>query len=429
MMFPSLKQPRPWLLTALIGLSATGVAGLTHTPLTPFAFSTAYAEDELGQEVGKPLQQAQAALDAHHPAQALEFIKRADAVPTKTAYESYVIAQMRAAAASQAGDVPTALKAYDVLITNERTAPATRHQMLMAQASLAYGAHDYPSAARAASRYLREAGPNPAMQTLLLQCYYLQQDWKGLTEVGKATLAADQKAKLIPAENQLQMLATAYDKLHDITNKTGIYVKLVKYYARPQYWQMLIHDLTTDSTLTPRMVFNLQRLRLATGLLTNPAEFQDMAERAVQMGLPQLALNLLDEGYNRHLLGTGPQAAAQARFRAFVAQRANEIRAALPSAVEHAKTSPDAGLSLTAGYNLVLNGQVDQGIALMQQGLAKHPHQPDLARLTLGMALLDGGKRTEAIALFNSVDSDGAADNLAQLWAVQLTSHAASAGK
>lgn len=423
MSLPHLKHPHGWLVAGMLGLSAiacTPISGLSPARLLA---STAQADDQLGQDVGRQLQQAQAALASHHAAKALDFVNAADAVAGKSDYESYVIAQMRAAAASQAGNVPVALKAYETLIRNSRTTPATRQQLLIAQASLAYGARDYDAAAQAARRYLQEAGPSQQMQTLLLQCHYLQKDWKGVVEAGHAILAADQKAGQIPAENQLQMLATAYDQLHDSSGKTGTYVKLVKYHARPQYWQMLIHDLTADRSLTPRMVFNLQRLRLNTGLLTSPAEFQDMAERAVQMGLPQLALNLLDEGYARHLLGTGTEAAAQARFRAFVAQRATETRTALPAAVEQAKSSSEAGPSLTAGYNLVLNGQVDQGIALMQQGLTKHPHQPDLARLTLGMALMDGGHSTEAIKLLSSMDGDGTANNLAQLWAVQLSSH------
>lgn len=421
MSLPHLKHPHGWLMAGMLGLSAiTCIPALSPAHLL---VSTAQADDELGQDVGRQLQQAQAALASHNAAKALNFVDAADAVANKSDYETYVIAQMRASAASQAGNVPAALKAYDTLIRNSRTTPAARQQMLMAQASLAYGVHDYDHAAQAAGRYLQEAGPNQQMQTLLLQCHYLKQDWQGVVNAGHAILAADQKARQIPAENQLQMIATAYDQLHDGAGKTSTYVKLVKYHARPQYWQMLIHDLTADRSLTPRMVFNLQRLRLETGLLTNPAEFQDMAERAVQMGLPQLALNLLDEGYARHLLGTGSGAAAQAHFRAFVAQRAAEARNGLSAAVEAAQKSADAGPSLTAGYNLVLNGQVDQGIALMQQGLTKHPHQPDLAQLTLGMALMDGGRQAEAIQLLGNMDGDGTANNLAQLWAVQLSSH------
>ncbi|MCX5616094.1 hypothetical protein NQF87_03780 [Bombella sp. TMW 2.2559] len=424
MSLPHLKHAHEWLVAGMLGVSALAcvpaISGLSPVRLL---VSTAQAEDELGPDVGRQLQQAQAALASHHAAKALEFVNAADAVPGRSDYERYVIAQMRAAAASQAGNVPAALEAYDTLIRDSRTTPAARQQMLMAQASLAYGAHDYAAAAQAASRYLQEAGPSEQMQTLLLQCHYLQKDWAGVVNAGRAILAADQKARHVPAENQLQMIATAYDQLHDSAGKTSTYVKLVKYHARPQYWQMLIHDLTADHSLTPRMVFNLQRLRLDTGLLTSPAEFQDMAERAVQMGLPQLALNLLDEGYARHLLGTG--AGAEAHFRAFVAQRAAETRTSLSAAVDTARKSADAGPSLTAGYNLVLNGQVDQGIALMQQGLTKHPHQPELAQLTLGMALMDGGRPADAMQLLSSMDGDGTANNLAQLWAVRLASHPA----
>ncbi|MXV36965.1 MULTISPECIES: hypothetical protein [unclassified Saccharibacter] len=410
--------------------SAFGLAAFVAPHHAPFngggaLVSTAYAEDALGQDVGGHLQQAQKALSAHNLSQAMEAVDAADAVKNKSSYEAYVIAQMRAAVAAQSGNASAALKAYDVLINSARTPAASKKQMLMAQASMAYSARDYASAAKAAARYTHDYGADPQMQTLLVQCYYLQQDWKGTIAAVRGIIAADQKAKRTPAESQLQMMATAYGNLRDLPGQTNAYVQLVKYYPRTQYWQILIHNLVSDQSLSPRLVFNLQRLRLATGVLTNPSDFQDMAERAVQMGLPQLALNLLNEGYNRHLLGTGPAAGSQEHFRSFVAQQAAKTRNELPAAVQEAGRTPTAGPSLTAGYNLILNGQVDQGLALIQQGQEKKPRFPDIAQLEKGMALIDAGRKADAVTLLSAMNGDGVVNDLAQLWAVYLRSAAA----
>src|SRR5882672_12707423 len=55
-------------------------------------------------EVGKPLQAAQALVKQRKGREAMAEIAKAEAVPNRTAYENQVIAQMKAAASSAAGD-------------------------------------------------------------------------------------------------------------------------------------------------------------------------------------------------------------------------------------------------------------------------------------------------------------------------------------
>ncbi len=383
--------------------------------------SSAQADDVLGQAVGKDLQQAQSALASKNYTKAMEAVDAADGVKGKTDYETYTTAQMRAAIAAQSGNTDAAIKAYDVLINSARTPKATKGQMLMAQATMAYSAKQYARAIPATERYLREYGADPRMQTMLIQCYYLQQDWKGTAKAAQEQVDGTVKAGKIPPENQLQMLATAYTNLKDTDAKTHAYVLLAKYYSKPDYWSMLIHDLVANPNLSPPLVFYVERLRLATGVLKDPSDYQDMAERAVQMGLPQLALNLLNQGYANHSLGNGPTAAADAKFHAFVAQQAATSRSQLASAATQAASAPSAGPALTAGYNQVLNGQVDAGLALMKSGLGKNPHYPDLAQVEYGMAQMDGGQKAEAIKTFGAIAGNGPARDVAELWSLLLS--------
>ena len=188
---------------------------------------------------------------------------------------------------------------------------------------------------------------------------------------------------------------------------------------------MLIHDLVANPNLAPPLVFYVERLRLATGVLKDPSDYQDMGERAVQLGLPQLALNLLNQGYANKSLGNGPTAAGDAKFHAFVAQRAAADRAQLAQAAASAATDPSAGPALTTGYNLVLNGQADQGLALMKTGLGKKPHYPDLAQIEFGMAQMDAGHKADAIKTFESITGNGPAKDVAELWALLLSRPAA----
>ncbi|NVN05420.1 hypothetical protein HW509_07395 [Asaia spathodeae] len=381
----------------------------------------AYAEDQLSAKVGKPLQEAQSALGAKNYAKAMAAVDAADALPGKTEYEKYTIAQMRAAVAASSGDVAAASKAYDVLIASSRTPAAAKQQMLMANATMAYNAKDYAHAVPAIERYLKIAGPNAQMQALLVQAYYLQQDYKNAARVQQDQIDAEIKAKHVPSENQLQFLATCYHQMKDSANETHAYVLLAKFYSKPDYWAMLIHDLAADPQMPDALQFNLERLRMATGVLKDPSDYMDMVERAVQAGLPQLGLNLMDQAYASGALGKDAGAAREARLKAMVVKRVAETKASLAADADAARKMPNAAPSLTAGYNLVLNGQVDAGLALMREGLAKKPAAPEGAKLQYGMAQMDGGRKDDAVKTFADVHGDHGSADLAQLWTLLVT--------
>lgn len=414
MRFP--RRPRALLVAgSLLAISSSVPA------LTPFVLPAAHAADELSAKVGKPLQQAQSALSAKNYAKAMSAVNAADAVSGKTDYETYTVAQMRAAVAAQSGDVAAASKAYDVLIASPRTPGAAKHQMMMANATMAYNAKDYARAVTAIERYLKAAGPNAQMQALLVQSYYLQKDYKNAARVQQDQINAEIKAKKVPSENQLQFLATCYHEMKDTANETHAYVLLAKYYSKPNYWAMLIHNLAADNQMPDSLQFNLERLRMATGVLKDPSDYMDMVERAVQAGLPQLGLNLMNQAYASGALGKDAGAAREARLKALVVKRVAETRAKLAQEAAAARKMPNAAPSLTAGYNLVLDGKMDEGLALMREGLAKHPTAPEGAKLQYGMAEMDGGRKSDAVKTLETVHGDHGSQDLAQLWTLLIT--------
>jgi hypothetical protein len=71
--------------------------------------SAAHAADTVRADVGKPLQEAQRLLGSGKAREAVAKLKEADAVGNKTEFEKYQIERVRAAAATTAGDTPTAI--------------------------------------------------------------------------------------------------------------------------------------------------------------------------------------------------------------------------------------------------------------------------------------------------------------------------------
>lgn len=386
-----------------------------------FAQPLAHADETLSADVGKALQQAQTALAAHNYTKAMSAVDAADAVKGKTDYDSYTTTQMRAAVASQAGDVSAASAAYDKLIASSRTPKATKQQMLMSEGTMAYTAKDYPKAVKAIERYQREVGSNPTMDTLLAQSYYLQKDYANTIRVLKTQIDASVKAKKAPAESQLQMLAASATALKDSTASTHAYVMLATYYPKKEYWDLLLHELIVNAKIPPTLQLDVYRIRLAAGNVSQARDFMEMTEIAVQSGLPQLGLDLMNQGYAANVLGQGAEAPRQARLKAMVEKAAADKKASL-SADEATATKEKTGDNLlTVGYNDVLYGDADKGLALMQQAIAKGVSDVNLANLHYGLAQLHAGKKDDAITTLKAVEGDNGTHDIAQLWVLKLS--------
>ena len=99
-------------------------------------------------EVGTPLQAAQDLIKAQKYKEALAKVRDAEAVPNKTAHETYLIERMRIAAASGAGDMATAAKAYEALSGSGKVSAADKLRMVESIAGGYYRAKDYAEGRR-----------------------------------------------------------------------------------------------------------------------------------------------------------------------------------------------------------------------------------------------------------------------------------------
>lgn len=410
----SLFRRQGRLLAGVMTVALLGVTALPHG---------ARAADVLGQKVGTALQQAQTALAAHKYPQAMSAIDEADAVAGKSDYESYTIEQMRAAVAAQSGNVPVAISAYDKLIASPRTPAATKEQMALAEGSMAFTAKNYPQAIAVTEKYIKAGGKNPQMLTILIQSYYLQHDFANAARVQQAQVDAAIKAGGKPTENQLQLLAACQAQLRDNAGLTHTYVQLATYYPKPDYWAQVVHSVLSNPNMAPALRLDIDRVRLEAGLVKTSAEYMDIAELALQAGLPQIGLDVLNQGYASGVLGHDANAPRTERLKALVTQNVTERKAALDATAAQATTG---NAMLTAGYNYVLAGQADKGLALMQQGLAKGPTDVNIGRLHLGLAQAAAGRKADAIATLNSVEGTNGARDIAQFWVLKLSAPAAA---
>ncbi len=394
---------------------------VTALPLSVFLMvQPAQAADELGEKVGKNLQTAQTALAAHKYPQAMAAVDAAEAVSGKTEYESYTIDQMRAAVAAQSGDVNAAISAYDKLIASGRTPAATKEQMALAEASMAYTAKDYPRAAQVAEKYIKAGGANPQMYTILIQAYYLQKDYANAARAQQAQINVQAKAGTKPTENQLQLLAACQAQTHDQAALMQTYVALATYYPKPDYWAQVVHSVLSNQHMAPALRLDIDRVRLAAGLVKTPAEYIDIAELAMQAGLPQIALDVMNEGYGANVLGHDAGAAREDRLKQMITQTVADRKANIATAETQAQQSPNGNALVTTGYNYVTFGQADKGLQVMNAGIAKGPTDLNIAKLHLGLAQAAAGQKAAAIATLKGVGGDNGARDIAQFWVLKL---------
>src|SRR5436305_13217733 len=90
----------------------------------------ASAQETLRPEVGKPLQAAEAMIKSGHYREALAKVREAEAAGARNANETYLIERMRLAAASGAGDVDTAARAFEAISNSGRVSPADKLRMI-----------------------------------------------------------------------------------------------------------------------------------------------------------------------------------------------------------------------------------------------------------------------------------------------------------
>lgn len=393
------------MVLALVTCLSTGYAGAQEKTVRP--------------EIGKPVQAALAALKAKRGGEALAKAREAEAVAGRTPYETYVIVRVKAEAAAMVGESVTAAAAFEAAAASPAAPAAERLPLLAAAASQLYAAKSYGKAADLAGRYLRQGGADRSVRTLQIQSLYLGGDLVRAGMELQADIQATERAGKSPGEAQLQLLADIAGKAKDdLASFISAMEKLVAHYPRQEYWAALLHALATRPGFPSRLGLDMLRLKLATGALKSGGEYVEAVQLAMLEGFPAEARMFLDAGFSSRLLGAGAEADSHRRLAERVEGKLRE---------EQRNPSRNLGQVLAgeplfdAGFNQVLHGKADQGLAMMEQALKKGGfRRPEDARLRFGYACRLAGRKEKAELAFKAIPAAEPAAVLARLWLLRL---------
>ena len=372
----------------------------------------------LRAEVGRPLQQASELLKAGKAREALAKVREADAVGGKNASEQLTIDRMKAAAAQRAGDASTAIQALESV--HGRVGGAEAGQVAEQLASAYAQQRNNGKANEWLNRAIAAGNTGGSVRQLQAYLQGASGDYNAIAKDAAAAVSGAEQGGRRPDEGDLLRLADAQQRTGNNAGYVVTLEKLLSYYPKKDYWTAYLSRLPRKAGFGDRFALDLFRLRLASGTLTKTDDFMEMAQLSLQAGLPAEARRITDQGIKAGALGVGPEAARHQRLRDLAVKQEGEAKATLQNQANEAVTFKEGDGLVKVGYAYVSLGEVDKGIAMIQQGIAKGSlKRPEDAKLRLGMAQLQSPKtKAAAVQTLRSVKgSDGAAE-IARLWTI-----------
>ncbi len=373
-------------------------------------------------EIGKPVQAAIELLKSKKGKEALAKVREAQAVGDRTPYENYVLERLLGQAAAAAGEPSIAARAFENVATSPGSPEGERRQFLAAAASQYYLLKNYAKTAELAARYFKDGGTEKSVRTIYVQALYLGNDFASAAKELTKDLEAEERENKAPTEEQLQLLANSCSQIKDAACYGKAMEMLVAHYPKRDYWLSVIYSIAARPGFSDRLALDVARIKIETGTMRSAEEYLDAAQLSLQDGFPMEAVRIIDKGYASGVLGTGPEAARHRRLKDMAARSLAEDKKAL-ARDESPVAVKDGRALFNEGFNYVLLGKPEQGLALMEKGIrdAKAFRRLEHAKLQLGYACHLAGQNQKAIQILKTVQGADGAAALARLWAIRLS--------
>jgi hypothetical protein len=314
----------------------------------------------------------------------------------------------------------------EAALTTGQVPPSDEVGLVEALVSIASRLNEHARVLRWTERYAAIGGTQDAVRMVRIQSQLATGDEKGAMAALGARLDAADKAGQTPPESHLRTLLSLQQKAKDAGAPRTLQ-RLALAYPRPEYWMDVVVSAARDPALPDRTLIELYRLLRLVGGVKQLELGEEMAQLAARLGQPAEALSVLEDAFAAGQMGKGGQAAAHQTLREQVRKQAAAEAADRAAAEAAARTAPngnglvDLGWAMVAGLPPgVAPAQVEPGLALMEQGLAKGGlRRPVEARLHLAMAQLAAGRRDAARQTLKALEAEAGADPLAapvRLW-------------
>jgi hypothetical protein len=396
---------------------AFGAAALPHVMI-----SDAVAQDKdkkapkgpaVSAKIGKPLKAAQDAIAAKNWKEAKAKIEEANAMSDKTPYDSYAIAQLMGYVQISTQDWAGAAKSFEVTYNSEFTPAGEKAAQAKTLTQLYAQAKNYPKVIQYGPTYLKDNPGDAQMQQVVGQAYYLQNDFPNAAKYLKQAIEAADKSGKAPEENWIQLLMSAEYEQNNVPGLTKALERIVTTYPKPNYWDQLIQLQEKEINASGKFDLEIYRLRLQVGAKLEPGEYREIAELAIQAGLPGEAEKAMAAA-----AAAGATTERDARLSNMAKTQASTDKNTLAESEKAAQSAGNGEALVKTGEAYLTYGNPTKAVELIKAGIAKGPKDADRAKLRLGVAQLEAKQTAEAKKTFNSVTATTPWGKLAKLWAL-----------
>lgn len=392
-------------IVALLIYAAVGSAAIAKEAVT-------------NREVAKYLTEAKKLAGSKRWDAALSSLQKAQQVPDRSSYADYKIDQFKGYVLSQQRKYGDAAAVFEQLGKSDQASAAQRAAHLKTASQLYMQAKQYPESARAAEAALQRRPGDAALLELAGQAKYLAGDFSGAAETMQQLVAATERRSRKPQEEWLQILLNSYYKLNDSKQIEQTWEQLLRYHAKPAYWENLLALKSAEPH--PREVeLYFRALKFDLGILRDPADYEALALGVLDRGLPAQAVRVLEGGFKSGALG----GADEERFqRMLTYARGEEAKSAavVKDLAAQAQRTSTGQTDVDVGRAYLSQGNYDKAIAALRRGITKGQLQrPDEARIDLGIAYFKKIQPARARETFAAVSEDSPWRDLAELWSLR----------
>ncbi len=370
----------------------------------------------VSREAGKPLQAAKKDLDAKKYHEAIEELKKVEALPKRSPYETHLMNEMYRYAYSKLGDKAQADRLAEQELNDGFLSQQETEQIVQSLAVDNFNAHRYDDAIKMADRAIKGGYGGDTMKVVLSQAYYQKGDYNSSLKIVQPWVDGQIKAGETPKEQQLILILANCDKLQNNNCSQHAYELLVQYYPKPEYWQNLLATFNVKNS-NDRTLLDIDRLAFKVGAMHMPSQYQEMAELAMEAGSPGEAERVLEKGISQNVFTDQRERERAQRLLETAKKRAAADQAGLPKLAADANRSKDGDADVALGLAYVSYQQNAQAVQAFSDGLAKGGVKNEAhAHLMLGIAQLNAGNKAEAVKAFRQVKGDPTLERLAHLW-------------
>ena len=403
-----------------LALGATPVAAVL-IPAGAQAAEKESANKVTTKAVAEPLKKAQEAMSKKQWDTALGEIKKAQASEKKTPFEAYQIDQFLGYVLIQQKKFGEAAPVFERMLNSGFLPPEEVDERTKTVAQLYFQVKEYRKAAEWAKKWLDKHPNSEDMGVLLGQSYYLLNDYKNAAAVMTNVVNNAEKAGKQPQESWLQIVLSSHFKLDNKDGIGQVLKKMVRYYPKEEYWENLL-DIYRRKENSDRLTLGYYRLMNDVGVLKDKGDYVEMAQLAIDAGVPGEAQQIVEKGVANGTLKSDDKT-EQGRYDRLLSGAKKQVatdQGSLAQLAKEAEKASQGQADVALGQAYLSYGKYDEAIAALERGIKKGGVTDiDEAQISLGIAYIRKGEKDQARQAFKAVKDESKWNDLADLWEIR----------